>query len=292
MGSGCRAVSCATFLYFILSVEEILYLCLFAFMAGFIDSVVGGGGLIQVPALLVFLPGVPLPTVFGTGKFAGIAGTTAAMVKYVRSVKINYLAILPAAAAAFVCSFLGARALSHLDANLLKPLILVLLVLVAVYTFIRKDFGSLHAPRLTESKERLYGLLVGAAIGFYDGFFGPGTGSFLIFIFIGLFGFNFLAASAAAKVVNVATNLSALLYFAWNGHVLYEVAVPMAVCSILGSQLGTRTALKRGVGFVRVLFLVVVTGIILKFAYDTYGSGGSDFAGLASTVQQWFGRKG
>ncbi len=279
-------------LYFILQVEEILYLCLFAFMAGFVDSVVGGGGLIQVPALLVFLPGVPLPTVFGTGKFAGIAGTTAAMVKYVRSVRINYLAILPAAAAAFVCSFLGARALSLLDASLLKPLILVLLVLVAVYTFIKKDFGALHAPRLTEAKERLYGLLIGAAIGFYDGFFGPGTGSFLIFIFIGLFGFNFLAASAVAKVVNVATNLSALLYFAWNGYVLYEVAVPMAVCSILGSQLGTRTALKRGVGFVRVLFLVVVTGIILKFAYDTYGSGGSDFAKVAASVEQWFGRKG
>lgn len=272
--------------------EDIFYLCLFAFMAGFIDSVVGGGGLIQLPALLIFLPGVPLPTIFGTGKFAGIAGTTAAMVKYVRSVRINYMAILPAALMAFVFSFLGARALSHLDASLLKPLILLLLVLVAIYTFIKKDFGSLHAPKLTESKERLYGLAIGAAIGFYDGFFGPGTGSFLIFIFIGLFGFNFLAASAAAKVVNVATNLSALLYFAWSGHVLYEVAVPMAVCSILGSQLGTRTALKRGVGFVRVLFLVVVSGIILKFAYDTYGTDGSGFTEIAASVQQLFGRKG
>ncbi|MFD2246288.1 sulfite exporter TauE/SafE family protein [Pontibacter ruber] len=271
---------------------EIVYLCLFAFLAGFIDSVVGGGGLIQLPALLVFLPGVPLPTAFGTGKFAGIAGTTAAMVKYVRSVKINYLAILPAAAAAFVFSFLGARALSHIDASLLKPLILVLLILVAIYTFIRKDFGSLHAPRLTENKERMYGLLVGTAIGFYDGFFGPGTGSFLIFIFIGVFGFNFLAASAAAKVVNVATNLSALLYFIWKGHVIYEVAIPMAICSIIGSQLGTRTALKRGTGFVRVLFLVVVTGIIIKFAYDTYGNGGGDFVKLSSAVLDWVGKRG
>ncbi|WP_317175434.1 sulfite exporter TauE/SafE family protein [Pontibacter cellulosilyticus] len=275
-----------------MEIEIILYLCFFAFLAGFIDSIVGGGGLIQLPALLVFLPGLPLPVAFGTGKFAGIAGTTAAMVRYVRTVKINYLAILPAAGAAFVFSFLGARALAHIDASLMKPLILVLLVLVAVYTFIKKDFGSLHAPKLTEQKERLYGLLVGASIGFYDGFFGPGTGSFLIFIFIGLFGFNFLAASAASKVVNVATNLSALLYFAYKGFVLYEVAIPMAVCSIIGSQLGTRTALNRGVGFVRVLFLVVVSGIILKFAYDTYGSGGSDFAQLATAVQQWFGRKG
>ncbi|WP_025608969.1 sulfite exporter TauE/SafE family protein [Pontibacter actiniarum] len=272
--------------------ENILYLCFFAFMAGFIDSVVGGGGLIQLPALLVFLPGAPLPAIFGTGKFAGIAGTTAAMVKYVRTVRINYLAILPAAGAAFAFSFLGARALSHLDASLLKPLILLLLILVAVYTFIKKDFGSLHAPKLTEQKERLYGLLVGASIGFYDGFFGPGTGSFLIFVFIGLFGFNFLAASAAAKVVNVATNLSALLYFGYKGYIMYEVAIPMAVCSVIGSQLGTRTALKRGVGFVRVLFLVVVSGIILKFAYDTYGTGGSEFTQLATSVQRWFGKKG
>jgi uncharacterized protein len=272
--------------------DKIAYLCFFAFMAGFIDSVVGGGGLIQLPALLVFLPGVPLATAFGTGKFAGIAGTTAAMVRYTRTVKINYLAILPAAAVAFVFSFLGARALSHLDANLLKPLILVLLILVAVYTFIKKDFGSLHAPKLTESKERFYGLLIGASIGFYDGFFGPGTGSFLIFIFIGLFGFNFLAASAAAKVVNVATNLSALLYFIYKGHVIYEVAIPMAICSIIGSQVGTRVALKRGVGFVRVLFLVVVSGIIIKFAYDTYGTNTIELAKVASSVNAWFGRKG
>ncbi|WP_345159372.1 sulfite exporter TauE/SafE family protein [Pontibacter saemangeumensis] len=273
-------------------VEEIIYLCLFAFLAGFIDSVVGGGGLIQLPALFIFLPGLPVPTIFGTGKLASIAGTTAAMLRYVRSVRINYIAILPAAGVAFVFSFLGARALSHLDAGLLKPLILLLLILVAIYTFIKKDFGSLHAPKLTLAKEKLYGLVVGMVIGFYDGFFGPGTGSFLIFVFIGVFGFNFLAASAAAKVVNVATNLSALLYFGYKGYILYEVAVPMAVCSVLGSQLGTRTALKRGTAFVRVLFLVVVTGIILKFGYDLYGSGGSELSNLATSVRQWLGRKG
>jgi uncharacterized protein len=272
--------------------EEIIYLCLFAFLAGFIDSVVGGGGLIQVPALFIFLPGVSIATIFGTGKLASIAGTTSAMVKYVRSVKINYLAILPAAAAAFICSFLGARALSHFDANLARPLILILLILVAVYTFIRKDFGSLHAPKLTNAKEKLYGLLMGMIIGFYDGFFGPGTGSFLIFIFIGIFGFNFLAASAASKVVNVATNLSALLYFIYKGHVLYEVGIPMAICSIIGSQLGTRTALKRGTGFVRALFLVVVSGIILKFGYDTYGTGGKDFEKISSAVLEFVRLKG
>ena len=213
------------------------------------------------------------------------------MLRYIRSVRINYLAILPAAVAAFVFSFLGARAVAHINPDLLKPLIFVLLILVAIYTFIRKDFGALHAPKLTLSREKLYGVLVGMSIGFYDGFFGPGTGSFLIFIFISIFGFNFLAASAAAKVVNVATNLSALLYFGWKGYILYEVAIPMAICSILGSQLGTRTALRRGTAFVRVLFLVVVSGIILKFAYDSFGSGGIEFTRLGAVVQEWVSRK-
>jgi uncharacterized membrane protein YfcA len=141
---------------------------------------------------------------------------------------------------------------------------------VALYTFLRKDFGSLHAPRLTETMEKLYGAAVGLAIGFYDGFFGPGTGSFLMFIFIGLFGFNFLAASASAKVVNIATNLSALLYFMFTDQVLYHIGIPMAICNMLGSTVGARLAINKGTGFVRIFFLVVVTGIICKFAYDSF----------------------
>ncbi|MFC6996098.1 sulfite exporter TauE/SafE family protein [Rufibacter roseus] len=249
---------------------EVVYLCLFAFLAGLIDSVVGGGGLIQLPALFIFLPHVPVPTVFGTGKLSSIAGTTVSMWRYARNVEINWRALLPAAITAFVFSFLGARALSHFNTDLLRPLILVLLVSVAIYTFIRKDFGAIHAPKLPQSKEVWYGVGVGLVIGFYDGFFGPGTGSFLIFIFVGVFGFNFLSASASAKVVNVATNLSALIYFSYKGYILYHIGIPMAISSVLGSVVGTRIALVKGSGFVRKLFLVVVTAIILKFAYDTF----------------------
>jgi uncharacterized membrane protein YfcA len=252
---------------------EIAYLCFFAFLAGLIDSVVGGGGLIQLPALMVFLPHTAMPVLLGTGKMAGIAGTTASMWRYARSVKINWTSLLPAAITAFVFSFLGARAVSHLPAEALKPLVLFLLIGVAIYTFWKKDLGSLHAPKLSLAKEKLYAILAGVAIGFYDGFFGPGTGSFLIFIFIGVFGFSFVAASASAKVVNVATNLSALGYFILKGFVLYEVALPMAVCNILGSVVGTQLAIKQGSGFVRRLFLVVVTAIILKVAYDTFLKG-------------------
>lgn len=249
---------------------NIAFLCFFAFLAGFIDSIVGGGGLIQTPAMLVFLPQVPIPTLLGTGKVSAISGTSAAFLRYARNIQVNWPSILPAAVTAFVFSFLGARAVSHIPTGALRPLILVLLIGVAIYTFIRKDLGALHAPKLTPAKEKWLAVLIGAVIGFYDGFFGPGTGSFLIFAFIGLFGFSFLAASASAKLVNVATNLSALLYFAYSGQILYHIGIPMAICNIAGSQLGSRLALSKGSGFVRVFFLLIVSAIILKFTYDSF----------------------
>ncbi|MBK0401545.1 TSUP family transporter [Adhaeribacter sp. BT258] len=252
---------------------EIIYLCFFAFLAGFIDSVVGGGGLIQLPALLVIMPNTPVPVLLGTGKLVSISGTASSLLRYSRDVRINWKSLLPAAVTAFVFSFLGARAISHLPVEALRPMVLFLLIAVAFYTFWKKDLGSLHAPRLSVTKERWYAILAGMAIGFYDGFFGPGTGSFLIFVFIGIFGFSFVAASASAKVVNLATNLSALGYFVWKGYVLYQIALPMAACNIVGSVVGTQVALKQGSGFVRRLFLVVVTAIILKFAYDTFQKG-------------------
>ncbi|GAB2940658.1 TSUP family transporter [Hymenobacter coalescens] len=244
-------------------------LCAFAFLAGFVDAIVGGGGLIQLPAMLLLLKGVPVPTVLGTGKVSSVAGTAAALRRYLGQVPIRWPAVGAAAVTAGVFSFLGARVVSLLPAELLRPLVLGLLVVIAIYTFWRKDFGSLHAPRLSEQKEPVYGALIGLIIGFYDGFFGPGTGSFLLFAFVGLFGYDFLSASASAKVVNVATNLTALAYFAYTGHILWQVALPMAACNMVGSTLGARLALKQGVGFVRGLFLVVVGGIILKLGYET-----------------------
>lgn len=249
---------------------ETLFLCGFAFLAGFVDSVVGGGGLVQVPALFIFLPNAAVPAVLGTNKLAAIVGTAAAVPQYARRVEISWHAVLPAALAGLVCSFVGARVVSHIDANALRPLILMLLVAVAVYTFVKKDFGLMHAPKLDAAKEVGFGIATGAVLGFYDGFFGPGQGSFLIFAFVGVFGFNFLAASASAKIVNTATNLSALAYFASTGNVLYRVALPMAVCNVLGSLIGARVAILKGSGFVKSLFLVVVTAIIIRFAYDIF----------------------
>lgn len=243
-----------------------------AFAAGFIDSVVGGGGLIQIPALFTALPQQAPATLFGTNKFASVFGTTNAAWRYAQRVNMPWRTTLPAAIAAFACSYLGAMAVAWLPRELLRPLILVLLIGAAGYTFIRKDFGAVHGPQHSGHRELAYAVLLGGVIGFYDGFFGPGTGSFLIFLFIRFFGFDFLHASAAAKVVNVATNLAALAYFAPNGHMLWQLAVVMAVSNVGGSLAGTHLALKHGSGFVRQVFLVVVSLLILKFAWDTFSS--------------------
>ena len=256
------------------SLLTLVFLCLAALLAGFIDGMVGGGGLVQLPALLVLLPNVPVPTVLGTNKIAAMAGTSASAYRYLRGlagVPIRWRTVAVAAVVAGCFALLGARAVSGLHKELVKPLVLALLVLMAAYTFWRKDFGSLHAPRLHGRRELWTGVVLGTGIGFYDGFFGPGTGSLLLFAFVGLFGYDFLAASASAKVINLATNLAGLTYFVSTGQVLYRYAWPMAACNVLGSMLGARLALQRGTGFVRVLFLAVVSGFILKLGWEVVG---------------------
>jgi len=247
---------------------DLIFLLGFAFLAGFIDAVAGGGGLVQVPALFVLMPGVPAATLLGTNKFASIWGTAFATVQYARQVPMEWRATLPTCAAAVVFGFIGAQTVAQVPADFLRPLVLVMLVLVLVYTLWRKDLGALHAPKLTPPQQVWAGFATGGVIGFYDGFFGPGTGSFLIIAFVGLFGFSFLAASASAKAVNVITNAAALVYFVTHGHVLYAVAAPMAVCNVAGSFVGTRLALKLGSRFVRAVFLVVVSALLVRYAYD------------------------
>jgi len=248
-----------------------VWLCGFALLAGFVESVVGGGGLIQIPALLLFLPpeqAAAVPAVLGTNKLSSICGTGMALAQYAKRIAIPWRSMLPAAVVAFVLSLAGARTVSVLSTAVLKPLVLALLLGVAICTFARKDLGRLHAPRFAARHEVRIGLLIGAVIGFYDGFFGPGTGSFLIFLFVGLLGFDFLRASASAKVINLATNLSAVGYFAATDRILYGYAVPMGACNLLGSVLGARMAMWRGNRFVRWFFLVVVGVLILRYGWE------------------------
>jgi uncharacterized protein len=251
-------------------VSTIILLGVAAFFAGFVDAVVGGGGLIQLPALLILFPNIAIAALFGTNKMASIAGTSAAGIQYARQIAIPWRSVLPGAIAAGIFSFLGARAVQFLQPSLLRPLILVLLIGVGLYTYFKKDFGTAQPSKIAVKYRTIAMVLVGGTLGFYDGFFGPGTGSFLIFAFIGVLGFDFLKASAFAKILNWATNFTALLAFASAHQVLYSLALPMAVYNVAGSLLGTRLAILKGNAFIRVLFLCIVSVLIAKLVYDTF----------------------
>lgn len=247
---------------------DIVILCVFAFAAGLIDAAVGGGGLIQIPALFNVLPAAPPAALLGTNKVAAAFGTAFAARSFVRKVVIDWGLVIPAACAAFVMAFFGAATVSFVPQSVMRPAVLVLIVLMAIYTFWKKDFGALHAPTHIGIRQKWLAVVIGGAIGFYDGLFGPGTGSFLIFLFIRCFAFDFLHASASAKLVNIATNVAALIFFIPTGNVLYLIALPMAAFNILGALTGTWLAVRKGVPFVRALFLVLLVILISKLSYD------------------------
>jgi uncharacterized membrane protein YfcA len=247
-----------------------LTLLLAAIFAGFVDAVAGGGGLIQVPALFAGLPREAPATLFGTNKVASIFGTLNAARRYLREVEMPWGIALPTAVAAFLFSFAGAATIAWLPKEVVRPLVLVLLVAVAAYTWTKPDFGvSKRPPRVASRHALAAGILTGAMLGFYDGFFGPGAGSFMIFAFVRLFGMDFLHASATAKIVNAATNAGALLLFAPSGHVLWVLGLGMAICNIVGAQVGSKMAIKHGSGFVRGVFLTMTSLLILKIGWDT-----------------------
>jgi uncharacterized membrane protein YfcA len=249
---------------------EYLTLGVAAFSAGFVDAVVGGGGLIQIPALFSVFGNTAPATLLGTNKMASIFGTAAAAVNYARRVRIAWSTAAPASMAALVFAFLGAYTVTRIPPDFMRSLLPLVLIAVAAYTFWKKDLGSVHAPLHSGMKERVWAVVIGSAIGFYDGFFGPGTGSFLVFLFVRFFGFDFLAASAVAKVVNVATNFAALMWFGYSGHLIWQLGLMMAAFQVIGSILGTKLALKHGSGFVRRLFLAVVIVLIFKTGYDAF----------------------
>ena len=238
-----------------------------AFFAGMVDAVVGGGGLIQIPVLLTSFPQTAIPTLFGTNKVSSIAGTGAALWRYARAVQIPWRLVLPATGAALVGAWLGAAVVAWLSREAMRPLVVVMMLAVAIYTFLRKDLGQTetHEPRPGDAWR---GALFGLVIGLYDGFFGPGTGSFLIFGFVRIFGMDFVRASASAKVINCATNVSAIAFFASHGPILWAVGLTMAVCNLAGAQLGTHLALRHGAGFIRKAFLLVVAVLIVKQLHD------------------------
>lgn len=250
--------------------SEIIILCIAAFAAGFIDAIVGGGGLVQTPAVLVTLPHYPVATLLGTTKIPSFAGTSIASYQYAKKIKLQWKLVLTMCAIALIAAITGSYTVTIISNQYMKPVIFCVLIVVAVYTYTKKNFGTAVEKDIHPKHELLYGALFALAIGFYDGFIGPGAGSFLVLFFIGALGFDFLKASAHAKFVNLATNIGSIIYFGGSGHILYHYALPMAVFNVSGSFIGSRLAIAKGNTFIRVFFLLVVAGTIIRFGYDIF----------------------
>ncbi|MGI9133455.1 MAG: sulfite exporter TauE/SafE family protein [Rhodoferax sp.] len=249
---------------------ELLFVSVASLLAGFVDAIVGGGGLVLVPALFAAYPSAHPATLFGSNKGASVWGTALATYQYSRRVELRWPVLLPAAATGFAASLAGAWTVTVVSPEFLRRLLPFVLTAVLAYTLARKELGRTHAPRLAGRSEALAASAIGAVIGFYDGFFGPGTGSFFVFLFVRWLGYDFLNASATAKLLNTATNLAALVLLALKGHVWWQVALSMALCNVAGSFAGTHLALKHGAGFVRLVFIGVVAALILKTSYDAF----------------------
>lgn len=251
-----------------MSTSDVVLLCLAAFAAGGLDAVVGGGGLLQLPALLLVLPTTPVVSLLGTNKLAAVFGTASAAATYSRRVDMHRATTARMAGAAFLGSGLGAFLATVVGSRVLRPVVLVALAAVWLYTLRRPDLGGVERLRLTPKRQAAVAVSGGAVIGVYDGFVGPGTGSFLVILLVGAVGLSFLHASATAKVVNTMTNIAALLLFAVGGHVLWRLGLAMAVCNVIGAQLGVRLAVRQGSAWVRRVFLVLVAALIVRLGYD------------------------
>jgi uncharacterized membrane protein YfcA len=249
---------------------EMFVVTLASLFAGFVDSMVGGGGLILVPALLTTFPNAHPATLFGTNKGASVWGTGMATWQYSRRVTLRWGALLPAALAAMLASFAGAWLVTVVSPDYLRKILPAILLLVLGYTLAKKELGRHHTPKFTGHMEAALASCIGAVIGFYDGFFGPGTGSFFVFCMVRFLGYDFLHASAAAKLLNTATNIAALALFITKGHIWWHFALAMAIANVVGSLAGTHMALKHGTGFIRWVFIAVVTALICKTSYDAF----------------------
>ena len=247
---------------------EILLLCAAAAFAGWVDAVSGGGGLVQLPALLIALPGASPAAVLATNKLSGICGTTAAALTYHRRVRPDLRTALPMAGFALAGAAAGALCASLLPREVFGPVVLVLLVAVAGFTALSPDFGQVQALRWAGPRHHAAAGAGGAVLGFYDGIFGPGTGAFLVVLFVALLGYSLIQASAKARIVNIATNLGALLVFIPQGAPLWRLGLLMGACNVAGGWLGAHTAITRGNRFVRAVFLVVVAALIVRLAVD------------------------
>ncbi|WP_420819217.1 TSUP family transporter [Nonomuraea lactucae] len=237
--------------------------------AGWVDAVVGGGGLLQLPALMV--AGVPPVQAMATNKFSSVFGTASAAVAYARTTKVDRQVALPGAGLAVVSAGLGASLAAAISADVLRPAVMAVLLGVAAFVTLRPALGAVPRPHLrTRARVGAAVTVAGVGIAFYDGVMGPGTGTFLIIAFTTVLGLDFVSASASAKIINTGTNLGALFVFGSQGHVLWGLGLGMALCNIAGAQVGARMALRRGAGFVRVVLLCVVAAMVIRLGWQQF----------------------
>jgi uncharacterized protein len=253
-----------------LEVTTVFSLLIIALLTGFIDAVVGGGGLIQLPGMLLLFPRTTIATILGTGKIASLCGTATAAYQYSKQMVFDKKLLLAIGLTASIASYIGAQLLQLIDTKSIKPFILIILVLLFIYTLAQKQLGQSTTKYLSQQKQIVYGCVIGFAIGLYDGIFGPGTGSFLVLAFVVVLGFPFIQASAYAKVINCITNAAALLVFIPNKNFMLQAAIVLAIGNISGNLIGSKMAIKKGNAFVRIVFIVVVGFLICRFAWDIF----------------------
>lgn len=245
----------------------LLKICPFIFLAGLVDSIAGGGGLISLPAYM--FAGLPIHFAYGTNKFSSTFGTFFSTLRFVRSGKIHYISAVISAAAALFGSHWGAKAALALDEKYLKYCLVVLLPVIGVFVLTRRGFGEKEtAAELSRIKVILLSFLSGLLIGAYDGFFGPGTGTFLILIYTGVIGFSLITASGNAKVVNLSSNIAALITFIIGGKVSFIVGIPAALFGILGNWIGSGLAIKNGAKVIKPVFIGVLALLFIKIVVD------------------------
>jgi uncharacterized membrane protein YfcA len=249
-----------------------LFLISASFFAGFVDSIAGGGGLIQLPALLIGLPKTDTVTVLGTNKLGSVFGTTTAAALYRRQIKPDLRVVAAMALPAFVGSAAGASLASRIPTQSMRPIVLALLIVVAIYTWLKPDLGKIELLRHAPKRRIQISIAAGVIIGFYDGIFGPGTGSFLMLILVVSLGYAFITASAIAKVVNISTNVGAIVIFGLNGAIIWQLGLILGAANVTGAIFGSRLAIKGGSTLVRKVFLIVTLALIVKVGIDTFAS--------------------
>lgn len=246
----------------------IIFLCVMGFIAAFIDAIAGGSGLITIPAYMI--AGLNPHVLLGTNKFAAFAGTATSTFTFAKSGKINWNLMLKLLPFSFIGAAIGVYSVLKIDSSVLEPLILVILIGVGIYTVFKKDIGLIDNYKGYDNSSLIKGIIFALLLGFYDGFFGPGTGSFIIFTLIKIFGFSFVLASANSKVLNLGSNVMSLILFAINGKIDYMVGIPVAIFMMLGAIVGSRTAIDKGSAFVKPIFVIMALGAAARVFYGLF----------------------